>query len=70
MADGIEESNMPIYPIYYNRNYDKMNRIDMLKSLRNYRDNSNSMIKASIGLDLGNDALPRTEYDFLETDYH
>ncbi len=70
VADGIEESNMPIYPIYYNRNYDKMNRIDMLKSLRNYRDNSNSMIKASIGLDLGNDALPQTEYDFLETDYH
>ena len=69
VADGIEESNMPIYPIYDNSNYDKMNRIDMLKSLRNYRDNSNSMTKASIGLDLGEDAPPQTEYDFLETDY-
>lgn len=69
VADGIEKSNMPIYPIYDNRNYDKMNRIDMLKSRRNYRDNSNSMIKASVGLDLGYDAPAQTEYDFLETDY-
>ena len=49
-----------------------MNRLDMLRSLRNYRDNSNSMAKAATGgmLDLGPDAPLQTEYDFLETDYH
>jgi len=46
-----------------------MGRIDMLKGLRNYRDNGLSMAKASTGLDLGSDAPPQPEYDFLETDY-
>jgi len=68
IATGIEASNQTIYPIFSNK-YDKMKRKDMLKAERNYRDNSNSMIKASIGLDLGDDAPAQTEYDFLETDY-
>lgn len=68
IATGIESSSQPIYPIF-NTGYEKMNRVDMLKALRNHRDNGNSMIKASIGLDLGPDAPPQTEYDFLETDY-
>jgi GLPGLI family protein len=68
-ADGIEQTDRPIYPIYDKYKYDRMKRTDMLKSLRNDRDNSNSMIKASIGLDLGDDAPAQTEYDYLETDY-
>lgn len=69
VADGIEKSSQPMVPIYNLDRYDRMTRIDMLKSLRNYRDNGNSMAKAAIGLDLGNDAPPQTVYDFLETDY-
>lgn len=69
-ANGIETSSQPIYPLFCTE-YEKMNRLDMLRSLRNYRDNSNSMAKAATGgrLDLGPDAPPQTEYDFLETDY-
>lgn len=68
---GIETSSQPIYPLF-STEYEKMNRLDMLRSLRNYRNNSNSMAKAATGgmLDLGPDAPPQTEYDFLETDYH
>lgn len=68
---GIETSSQPIYPLF-STEYEKMNRLDMLRSLRNYRDNSNSMAKAATGgmLDLGPDAPLQTEYDFLETDYH
>lgn len=70
-ADGIEQASQPIYPIYNKNEYEKMGRLDMLRSLRNYRDNGNSMAKAATGgmLDLGPDAPPQTEYDFLETDY-
>lgn len=69
-ADGIEQSRQSIYPIY-NNDYEKMGRLDMLRNLRNYRDNNNSIIKASTGgmLDFGPDAPVQTEYDFLETDY-
>ena len=71
VADGIEQSNQIIYPIYDKDKYDKMSRKEMLKSLRNTRDNGNSIIKASTGgmLDLGQDSQPQTDYDFLETDY-
>jgi len=70
IATGIETSSQPIYPLF-STEYEKMSRLDMLRSLRNYRDNSNSMAKAATGgmLDLGPDAPPQTEYDFLETDY-
>lgn len=69
-ANGIETSSQPIYPMFSTK-YEKMTRLDMLRSLRNYLDNSNSMAKAATGgmLDLGPDAPPQTEYDFLETDY-
>lgn len=69
-VSGIETSSQSIYPVF-NTEYEKMTRLDMLRSLRNYLDNSNSMAKAATGgmLDLGPDAPPQTEYDFLETDY-
>ena len=72
-AIGIENSNHEMLPVYDPKQYDKSNRIDMLKMERNFRDNQNSMIKAQIDLDLGPDS-PQSEeskkYDFLETDYH
>lgn len=72
VADGIEESAQPMYPIYSKDEYDSMSRLDMLRSLRNYRDNSHAMAKAATEgmLDLGPDAPTQTEYDYLETDYH
>ena len=71
-ATGIENSNQEMLPVYNYKQYDKSNRIDMLKMERNFRDNQNSMIKAQIDLDLGTDSYPSEEakkYDFLETDY-
>ena len=72
IANGIENSKQEMLPVYNPKQYDKSNRIDMLKMERNFRDNQNSMIKAQIDLDLGPDT-PQSEeskkYDFLETDY-
>ena len=71
---GIETSSQPIYPVF-NTEYEKMDRIDMLRAERHYRENSNAMFKAATGYELGGcvDA-PVTEesrkYDYLETDYH
>lgn len=71
VADGIEQSNQSMYPIYNKDKYERMDRVYMLKNLRNYYDNSNSIVEASTFgmLDLGPDAKPQTEYDFLEIDY-
>lgn len=71
VADGIEKSNQPIYPIYNKDKYDRMSRIDMQKSRRNSLDNGKAIYKAETAgmLDLGQDAPTQTEYDFLETDY-
>lgn len=72
-ATGLEQSDMEMVPMIYTyHNYDSMPRLEMLRSLRQYRDHGNSMTHASIGLDLGPDT-PLTQeqmkYDFLETDY-
>lgn len=71
IADGIETTDEPIRPVYDSSKYEKMERIKMLRSLRHYRDNNLSIAKASTDgmLDLGQDAPPQREYDFLETDY-
>lgn len=70
---GIETSSQPIYPVF-NTEYQKMDRIDMLRALRYYRENSNAMFKAATGTELGGVDAPVTEesrkYDYLETDYH
>ena len=70
IATGIETTSQQICPLFSTA-YEKMSRVDMLRGLRNYRDNSNSMAKAATGgmLDFGPDAPPQTEYDFIETDY-
>lgn len=72
-ATGIETSSQPIFPVF-NTEYQKMDRIDMLRALRHYRENSNAMFKAATGTELGGVDAPVTEetrkYDYLETDYH
>ena len=70
---GIEISTQPIFPIF-NTEYEKMERKDMLRALRHYKENSNAMFKAATGTELGGVDAPVTEetqkYDYLETDYH
>ena len=73
LADGLEESDEVMVPIYDRKRYDRTSRIEMLKMERNSRENGNAMINAQIGLNLGPDAPVTDEtkkYDFLETDYH
>lgn len=71
IANGIVTTDQPIRPVYNSGKYEKMERVKMLRSLRHYKDNNLSIAKASTDgmLDLGQDAPPQTEYDFLETDY-
>ena len=70
---GIEISTQPIFPIF-NTEYEKMERKEMLRALRHYKENSNAMFKAATGTELGGVDAPVTEetqkYDYLETDYH
>lgn len=71
---GIESSSQTIYPIFSSE-YEKMDRKDMLRAERHYRENGNAMFKAATGFELGGGVdAPVTEesrkYDFLETDYH
>ena len=71
---GIESSSQAIYPIFSSE-YEKMDRKDMLRAERHYRENGNAMFKAATGFELGGGVdAPVTEesrkYDFLETDYH
>lgn len=71
---GIEASSQPIFPVF-NTEYEKMDRKDMLRASRHYRENGNAMFKAATGYELGGGVdAPVTEetrkYDYLETDYH
>lgn len=70
---GIESSTQQIYPVFSSE-YEKMDRIDMLRAARHYKENSNAMFKAATGTELGGVDAPITEesrtYDYLETDYH
>jgi len=74
IATGIESSARTIYPIFSSE-YEKMDRKDMLRAARHYKENSNAMFKAATGYELGGGVdAPVTEesrkYDYLETDYH
>ncbi len=72
-ATGLESTDQEIVPIYPFRQYDKMKRTDMLRQLRDYRDNSNSINAAATGINFGSDHIKNKEeskIDFLETDNH
>ena len=76
---GIETSSQPIFPVF-NTEYEKMNRIDMLKAYAAYRKGSAAYSRAMImdtpdGSKVEMDApLPpksnTQNIDFPETDYH
>lgn len=74
IVTGIEKSDIEMTPMIWEcHKYDKMSRLDMLKSYNSFIHNGNSMVKASTGLDFGQDGAPTEEtakIDFLETDYH
>lgn len=79
-ATGIEISDQEILPIYQPKNYDKLNRIEMLKAYAAYRKNSDAYARAIImdspdgsSPDIKAPATPSAPVkyiDFLETDYH
>ena len=73
VATGLEATNQEIVPIYPYQQYDKMSRIEMLRQLRNYREQGRAIDAAATGLNLGPDHIRTGEevkIDFLETDYH
>ncbi len=79
IAKGIESSNQEIVPIYNPKEYDKMNRKDMLRGMRQYLTNGDTMVNAFISntpsgekIEIKNEVndTPDLHVDFLETDYH
>ncbi len=79
IATGIESSNQEIVPIYNPKKYDKMNRKDMLRGMRQYLTNGATMVNAIISntpsgekIEIKNEVndTPDLHVDFLETDYH
>ena len=80
IATGVENSNQEIYPIYEPRKYDKMKRIDMLKTYSDYQKNAGATSRILImdtpdGSKVNMDAPKQRKansqnIDFLETDYH
>jgi len=48
IADGIEKSDRLMQPVYGKHRYEKMNRIDMLKSLSAYYGNMDGAVRAAL----------------------
>lgn len=78
-ANGIEKTDMEMFPIYSKKKYDKMDRKKMLKAYRNYRNNSGAVSRQILanGPDESKIDIPEIKpkentqnFDFLETDYH
>lgn len=80
IADGIEESNIFITPIYNVKEYEMVSRIEMLAAQRKFLLNGDSMSRMLIQNtpdgskidmpDMDNNEQPDLHIDFLETDYH
>ncbi len=79
IATGIQSSNQEIVPIYNPKKYDKMNRKDMLRGMRQYLTNGATMVNAFISntpsgekIEIKNEVndAPDLHIDFLEIDYH
>lgn len=79
IADGIEQSTQTIMPIYSPKKYDRMKRKDMLRNMRSYLTNGNTMVNALLSntpsgekIKIKNEVndVPDLHIDFLETDYH
>lgn len=81
IATGIQQSQKPIGEVPLSEDYEKVKRIDYLKSKRAFMDNplgkinaqygsTGVTISASDGADLEQLFVPASVADFLETDYH
>ncbi len=80
IADGIEESNICMIPVYAEKDYEKVSRIEMLAAQRRFLLKGDSMSRMFIQNtpDGSKIDMTHTEYndnpdlhiDFLETDYH
>lgn len=78
MVTGIETSNKEMVPIYTPSKYEKLERMELLRRQRYYRDNQETLTNASFDNILGNRGSANahkpvekivTDVDFLETDY-
>lgn len=78
MVTGIETSNKEMVPIYTPSKYEKLERKELLRRQRYYRDNQETLTNASFDNILGNRGSANahkpvekivTDVDFLETDY-
>ena len=80
-ADGIQQTDREIGPVYLADEYEKTERIKFLKSKRSFLDNPLGKINAQVAGDMvvvknedGSDAAgrlfaPRETVDLIETDY-
>ena len=80
IADGIEESDICMKPVYGKKDYEKVSRIEMLAAQRRFLLKGDSMTRMQIQntpdgskIDMPNiqyNDNPDLHIDFLETDYH
>ena len=80
IADGIEESDIWMKPVYDLKDYDKVSRIEMLTAQRKFLLKGDSMTRMQIQNtpdgskidmpDIQYNDNPDLHIDFLETDYH
>lgn len=80
IADGIEESDIWMKPVYGLKDYDKVSRIEMLTAQRKFLLKGDSMTRMQIQNtpdgskidmpDIQYNDNPDLHIDFLETDYH
>lgn len=75
IADGIQETNKEITPIYLSKEYEKTDRVSFLKAKRSFLDNPLGQIMAQFGdikIDTNSEKVgfaSRETVDFIETDY-
>lgn len=84
VANGIQQTDKPITPVYLTNEYEKTDRIKFLKAKRSFNDNPIGSINAQFanrgvsltkvedtnGEDISNRLfVPRETVDFIETDY-
>lgn len=80
VATGLERTDKEMYPIWLPKKYKKMERKKLLKTYREYRNNSGLMTKMILNNSPSGERYadgiklsPKKsdiKYDFLETDYH
>lgn len=83
LANGIQQTEKIIQPVYLENDYEKTSRLDFLKDKRSFLDNTLSRLNAQLGdislvkvedengNDISNSLFASSKVvDFIETDYH